>query len=627
MPTLPQLIPNAIAVAIPGAASQATEPNASPQAELPISENGKQFDNFMNQALASPRPGPTPITPANSTPKNEQGQPASQASQTGQTQGSIPVDKVSTNLAVTHPAQGTPPIACPLKTSDPVDSQANNMNAPAEPGHVPSTPAPTALPTRLTPSETSLKGLPTTQASPTSNKKPQPAHSTSTDTTANSAALTANIPAPAIPDLTGMLPFIQPVPGSLPAGFKTSVPAVQGRIQPAGLSTSSLPPVSLGSKAVPFADASTAETISKEAAVKSLAAPAEAATATASLSNQVATETPATAHSDPTQTATQKISTAQGTPTTTTMATMADSSVQPTKMNPAPMEQSVNSPGNAIQIEAFQASAKAQAQITTSQTVTPGIEKMNGAMASGTFASQPGVETSSGQAPLSNHGTPSALTGTTMFLAEKPTKTADLAGKFLPTTGVQSADKNTSSPSRSEFGMNGQAGWVATSGLSQPVQMETAATSTSITHSGSSAGGIEKTYDMVATNALRLASSGHDSMTIVIKPAADIQISLQLRQDAGGIAAQASLQQGDYHHLSQSWPDLQERLEQRGIQMAPLADQAGGFMAGGGGQPRQSPEGEMASPRQTVTVDVAPAVRGGSQPAATKTGTGWEFWA
>ncbi len=606
MPTLPQLIPNAIAVAIPGAASQATEPNASPQAELPISENGKQFDNFMNQALASPRPGPTPITPANSTPKNEQGQPASQASQTGQTQGSIPVDKVSTNLAVTHPVPSTAPIACPLKTSDPVDSQANNMNAPAEPG-------PTALPTRLIPSGTSLKGLPNTQASPTSNKKPQPAHSTSTNTTANSAALTANIPAPAIPDLTGMLPFIQPVPGSLPAGFKTSVPVVQGRIQSAGRSTSSLSPVSLGSKAVPFADTSIAETISKQAAVKSLAAPAEAATATA--------------HLDPTQTATQKISTAQGTPTTTTMATMADSSVQPTKMNPAPTEQSVNSSGNEIQIKAIQDSSKAQAQVTTSQTVTQGIEKMNGAMSSGTFASQSGVQASSGQAPLSNHGTPSALTGATMFLAEKPTKTAELAGKFLPTTGIQSAGKNTSSLSQTELGMNGQTGWAATSGLSQPVQIETAATSTSINHSGSANGSIEKTYDMVATNALQLASSGHDSMTIVIKPAADIQISLQLRQDAGGIAAQASLQQGDYHHLSQSWPDLQERLEQRGIQMAPLADQAGGFMSGGGGQPRQSPEGEMASLRQTVTAGAAPAVRGVAQPAAAKTGTGWEFWA
>ncbi len=501
------------------------------------------------------------------------------------------------------------------------------MNAPAEPGLVPSAPVQTALPTRIFSSGTSLNGHPTSQASPTSNKKPRPAHSTCTDKTANSATLTPNIPAPAIPDTTGMLPFIQPAQGSLPAGFKTSVPAAQGRIQSAGLGTSSLPPVSLSSKAVPIAGASTAGTTNKEAPLKSLAAPAEAATATAPESQLVSSKTPVTAHSDPTQTATQKISTAQGTPTTTTMATMAGSSVQPTKMNPAPTEQAVNNAVNSIQIEAIQNSARAQAQVTTSQTVTKGIEKVNGAMSSGTFANQPGVEASSGQAPSSSHGTPSALPGATMFLAEKPTKTAELAGKFLPTTGIQSAGKSTSSPSQSELGMNGQTGWAATSGLSQPIHIETAATSTSINQSGSATGNIEKTYDMVATNALRLASSGNDSMTIVIKPAADIQISLQLRQDGGGIAAQASLQQGDYHHLSQNWPDLQERLEQRGIQMAPLADQAGGFTGGGGGQPRQSPEGEMASLRQTATANAAPAVRGGAQRAAAKTGTGWEFWA
>jgi len=92
-----------------------------------------------------------------------------------------------------------------------------------------------------------------------------------------------------------------------------------------------------------------------------------------------------------------------------------------------------------------------------------------------------------------------------------------------------------------------------------------------------------------------------------------------------GIEAQAALQQGDYHHLNQNWPELQQRLEQRGIRLAPLVDD--GTATNGGGQQFQQQSnrpGETMSAlgfgkTQTVTL---------AQPTVTaNAGMGWETWA
>jgi hypothetical protein len=50
-----------------------------------------------------------------------------------------------------------------------------------------------------------------------------------------------------------------------------------------------------------------------------------------------------------------------------------------------------------------------------------------------------------------------------------------------------------------------------------------------------------------------------------------MQLSLELRQHGGVIDAQAVLQRGDFGPLSQHWPELQQRLEERGVRLAPLA--------------------------------------------------------
>ena len=82
---------------------------------------------------------------------------------------------------------------------------------------------------------------------------------------------------------------------------------------------------------------------------------------------------------------------------------------------------------------------------------------------------------------------------------------------------------------------------------------------------------MERTHDMVTNNALRLVSTQSDTMQVVLKPGAGTELSLELRQRGGIIEAQAVLQHGDYQNLSQHWPDLQQRLEQKGIRLAALA--------------------------------------------------------
>jgi len=82
---------------------------------------------------------------------------------------------------------------------------------------------------------------------------------------------------------------------------------------------------------------------------------------------------------------------------------------------------------------------------------------------------------------------------------------------------------------------------------------------------------LERTHDMVALQGMRLTDSKLDSLSVVIKPGAGLQLSLEMRQHGDTIDAQATLQRGDFGHLSQHWPELQQRLEQRGVRLAPLA--------------------------------------------------------
>ncbi len=81
---------------------------------------------------------------------------------------------------------------------------------------------------------------------------------------------------------------------------------------------------------------------------------------------------------------------------------------------------------------------------------------------------------------------------------------------------------------------------------------------------------LERTHDMVAMHAVSLAQTGSDSLHVVVKPGDGVQLSLELRQSEGMVQVRASLHKGDFEHMSQHWPELQQRLEARGVRVGTL---------------------------------------------------------
>jgi hypothetical protein len=105
-----------------------------------------------------------------------------------------------------------------------------------------------------------------------------------------------------------------------------------------------------------------------------------------------------------------------------------------------------------------------------------------------------------------------------------------------------------------------------------------------------------------------------------------------LRQRGDGVEAQAVLQRGDFNHLNQQWPALQQHLEQRGIRLAPLI--ADGNFAGGGENNFQQKQNRSAEPDSFPTGAFAEVASSGlmtgslAQPdTRAMTHRGWESWA
>jgi hypothetical protein len=137
---------------------------------------------------------------------------------------------------------------------------------------------------------------------------------------------------------------------------------------------------------------------------------------------------------------------------------------------------------------------------------------------------------------------------------------------------------------------------------------------------------LERTQDLVTLNATRLSDTGNNSMQVVIKPDAGTQLSLELRQQGGTIQVQAVLQQGDFNHLSQQWPELQQRLDQRGIQLAPLTDD-GTPANSSGSETFQEKQNQSTNVVPELTLVEAPTGLFTSEPMSTSAHQGWETWA
>jgi hypothetical protein len=145
---------------------------------------------------------------------------------------------------------------------------------------------------------------------------------------------------------------------------------------------------------------------------------------------------------------------------------------------------------------------------------------------------------------------------------------------------------------------------------------------------------VARTQDLMAMQVVYLNQSGADSLRVVIRPDANLQLSLQLQQHDGGIDVQVRMDQGDYTSLNQHWAALQQHFELRGIRVAPLTTEAS-FSGGGGEGFRQSSQSHgqfseeeahlatsgVLSPGYLATTTAA------SASASTPLSERWETWA
>jgi hypothetical protein len=143
---------------------------------------------------------------------------------------------------------------------------------------------------------------------------------------------------------------------------------------------------------------------------------------------------------------------------------------------------------------------------------------------------------------------------------------------------------------------------------------------------------MERTHDIVALHAMRVGEYTSDSLHVVVKPGAGIQLSLELRQSARGIEVHASLHKGDFAQLNEHWSDLQQRLEARGVRMGALTTSENfsstshqQFQQSKQQSPNQDPlyAGAFAEFALAGSMTEAPAARAARATAY----RGWETWA
>jgi len=132
----------------------------------------------------------------------------------------------------------------------------------------------------------------------------------------------------------------------------------------------------------------------------------------------------------------------------------------------------------------------------------------------------------------------------------------------------------------------------------------------------------------MSLHAFRLRDSGADSLQVMIKPGAGLQISLQLQMRDGGVEMKATLHRGDYDLLSRNWQQLQQQLEPRGVRLAPLVfgSPTGSSEESFNQKTGNRPEDQDPEPAGALA---GLALAGALKPVTprTKSARGWETWA
>ena len=243
---------------------------------------------------------------------------------------------------------------------------------------------------------------------------------------------------------------------------------------------------------------------------------------------------------------------------------------------------------------------------------------------------------SPGQA-LQNDGTGVAISDSLMKTLQKTNKVAGSDVKVLPVGQNGQASENNlpelpAGPARAADNRSTDLNFTFSNGSSQPSASETAPVQGSADLSSLSdtrLRTIDRAHDMMALHSMRLVESKSDALSVVIKPAVGTELSLELRQNGTEIQAHATLTRGDHQLLSQHWSELQQRLEQRGVKLAPLGNEAGSSMNDNSQFRQQQASQEEAAQQASAFAEFASVASpsGGATARLVPVHDGWESWA
>lgn len=277
-----------------------------------------------------------------------------------------------------------------------------------------------------------------------------------------------------------------------------------------------------------------------------------------------------------------------------------------------------------------------QAAEATTDSAKPTISDDSDAPVPQIAESKNPVEATSASPPTS-HGIPAAKQDMTMKKAEKMQKVAGSAEQELPGNTASGSEELPKGQKISEkAASHGEKADSTAIELPTRISTSVESPSTTITSAAPVSSAnldtrvLERTHDIVALHAMRLTDTGAETLHVVVKPGAGIQLSLELRQSARGIEVSASLHKGDYDQLNQHWPDLQQRLEARGVRVSTLTPSENYTGTGHFHQSKQQSSqqeslqaGAFAEFALAGAMTEAPA----SRAARASAYRGWETWA
>lgn len=146
----------------------------------------------------------------------------------------------------------------------------------------------------------------------------------------------------------------------------------------------------------------------------------------------------------------------------------------------------------------------------------------------------------------------------------------------------------------------------------------------------------ERVIQEISRQAAELKHFQADTMAVSLRPDADTEIFLHLRQIDGVVEVNARFERGDFSELSRNWETIQQALSQQGVKLGTLQESSvgqGGPSWSGQDRDFREGQGEHQSERRRISNEIEDQVRlaGMATPkrsvASRSNSRAWESWA